>query len=123
MTVRQYKQGEAVIPSGCRAVMYEERYRALREASIVLSATRSPHYTLRREEFLRCAPSGPVTLVDLALPADIDPSLASCPGVRLLTLDDLGMDADAPAEEPGEGARHSGRGDPGITGAGGRSGI
>lgn len=31
MTVRQYKQGEAVIPSGCRAVMYEERYRALRE--------------------------------------------------------------------------------------------
>lgn len=99
MTVRQYKQGEAVIPSGCRAVMYEERYRALREASIVLSATRSPHYTLRREEFLRCAPSGPVTLVDLALPADIDPSLASCPGVRLLTLDDLGMDADAPAEE------------------------
>lgn len=99
VTVRQYKQGEAVIPAGCRAVMYEDRYRALREVSIVLSATRSPHYTLRREEFLRSAPSGPVTLVDLALPADIDPSLASCPGVRLLTLDDLGMGADVPDGE------------------------
>jgi glutamyl-tRNA reductase len=36
------------------------------------------------------AAPGPIALVDLALPHDIDPSVVDLPGVRLVTLADLG---------------------------------
>jgi glutamyl-tRNA reductase len=51
-------------------------------------------------EAVAAAP-GPIALVDLALPHDIDPSVAHLPGVTLVTLADLGEDlrsSDAGAE-------------------------
>jgi glutamyl-tRNA reductase len=38
------------------------------------------------------AAAGPIALVDLSLPHDIDPSVADLPGVTLVTLTDLGED-------------------------------
>ena len=52
----------------------------------VVSATVSPNYTLTREQVEQCI-SGPVTLIDLAVPRDIDTEVRNIPGVRLYDID------------------------------------
>lgn len=70
------------------AVEYRERYIALRDADIVISATKSPHFTVTQEAVAeadagRAEPKQRL-YVDLAVPRDIDPTLSP-----LLTIDDL----------------------------------
>lgn len=87
MTVRQYRHGEVEIPSGVRAVPYDQRLELLRGARVVISATTSPHFTLRAAEI---APlSQPTIFCDLAVPRDIDPAIASLDGASLYDTDDL----------------------------------
>ena len=88
VTVRQYTRGEVVIPMGCEAVMYEDRLRRLKEADVLVSATSSPHYTFRAEDFIRDEKMRVV--VDLAVPRDIDPQIASFPNTVVYDVDDLG---------------------------------
>ena len=73
-----------------RAVPYEERYRWIGDADIVVSATKSPHYTLTRDKMEEndVNPGGRL-YVDLAVPRDIDECLAECPDTTLLTIDDF----------------------------------
>jgi glutamyl-tRNA reductase len=52
---------------------------------IVVSATASPGYVLGPSDV-----TGPVTLVDLAIPRDVDPAVAALPGVRLIDIELLG---------------------------------
>ena len=70
------------------AVEYRERYIALRDADIVISATKSPHFTVTQEAVAEAdaGRAGPKQrlYVDLAVPRDIDPTLSP-----LLTIDDL----------------------------------
>lgn len=61
------------------AVEYRDRYRVLPDAHIVVSATKSPHFTLTAEKVP--APEEKL-LIDLAVPRDIDPAI---PGV--VTID------------------------------------
>ena len=48
MTLRQYKTFDAVIPEGAKVILYEERYDYLPKMDIVISATLSPHYTIKK---------------------------------------------------------------------------
>lgn len=57
----------------------------LSTVDIVVSATASPGYVLGP-----CDVTGPVTLVDLAIPRDVDPAVAALPGVRLIDIELLG---------------------------------
>jgi glutamyl-tRNA reductase len=69
-------------------------------AADVVVACAGARGVLVRLEAVAAAP-GPIALVDLALPHDIDPSVAHLPGVTLVTLADLGEDlrsSDAGAE-------------------------
>ncbi|MCI8506362.1 MAG: glutamyl-tRNA reductase [Lachnospiraceae bacterium] len=87
MTLRQYKAKEAVIPAGCHVIDYQDRYEALPEMDLVVSATVSPHYTLtkgRAEEYLGREEK---VLIDLAIPRDIEPELGNMPGIRLFDMD------------------------------------
>ncbi len=86
MTLRQYKHKEVVIPAGCSVVSYDKRYEQASGASIIVSATLSPHFTLQ-PELLSAKLSGPVTLIDLAIPRDIEPGCASLPDVTLFDMD------------------------------------
>lgn len=88
MTLRAYRHGQAPLPEGCRAVAYNDRYIALKNTDILISATTSPHYTITAEG-LGEAGILPAYIVDLAVPRDIEPSLADCPGVTLLNIDSL----------------------------------
>ena len=89
MTLRQYKMGDAVIPGGCGAIDYDKRFEALRWAKIVLSATLSPHYTLRYEDAGEILKHGDGILIDLAVPRDIDPKIREIPGVICYDIDSL----------------------------------
>ena len=69
------------------AVDYHDRYIALKDADIVISATKSPHFTVTAEGVAEAdagaAPKDRL-YVDLAVPRDIDPALSP-----ILTIDDL----------------------------------
>ena len=89
MTLRTYRHGETVVPAGCEVVQYEDRYAAMEDKDLVISATTSPHYTVSADRLRECS-SLPGMLVDLAIPRDIQPEVGELEGVTLLNIDQLG---------------------------------
>jgi len=74
------------------AVQFEQRWRHLVDADIVISSTSCPHAILSRMEaevIVRERGNRPLLLVDIALPRDIDPEVRAIPGVFLYDIDDL----------------------------------
>ncbi|HKT04605.1 MAG TPA: glutamyl-tRNA reductase [Rugosimonospora sp.] len=57
----------------------------LSTVDLVVSATTSTGHVIRPEHI-----SGPVTLLDLAVPRDVDPAVADLPGVKLIDIARLG---------------------------------
>ncbi|MFR4475815.1 MAG: hypothetical protein ACLT3Y_00280 [Ruminococcus callidus] len=90
MTLRSYHHGETVIPFGVQPVPYEQRFLQMEAAEIVISATRSPHYTIFSDQ-LKALPA--TVSLDLAMPRDIEPTCGETDGVTLWDLDDLHSDA------------------------------
>ena len=88
VTLRENKKGEIVIPQGAGAIGYNERYKAIEDADIVVSATTSPHFTLRHDELCVLARL-PKVIVDLAVPRDVEPTVQNIGGVYLLTLETI----------------------------------
>jgi glutamyl-tRNA reductase len=79
------------------AIPFEERWRSMAEADIIISSTSCPHTILSREEaenLMRERNVGgrqdqPLVIVDIAMPRDIDPAVRKVKGVFLYNLDDL----------------------------------
>jgi glutamyl-tRNA reductase len=74
------------------AVSFDDLPDQLEQADIVVSSTGAPHQILGREELEIVAarrPGRPLVLIDLAVPRDIDPDVADCPGIALYDMDDL----------------------------------
>ncbi|MCD8211925.1 MAG: glutamyl-tRNA reductase [Oscillospiraceae bacterium] len=88
VTLRTYRHGETVVPAGCSVVPYADRYDALEDADILLSATASPHFTVTREQ-LEAVQDPPGWIVDLAIPRDVEPEIDSLPGITVFNVDDL----------------------------------
>lgn len=65
-------------------VDYCNRYDVLKEADIIISATKSPHFTVTAEEVKNAGGKSPTLYIDLAVPRDIDPALSP-----VLTIDDF----------------------------------
>ena len=77
---------------GGEAVAFDDLPEQLEGADIVVSSTGAPHQILGRAELELVAgrrPGRPLVLIDLAVPRDIDPELAGCPGIALYDMDDL----------------------------------
>lgn len=91
VTLRSYHRGETVVPFGTVPVSYEQRFSRMEQADIVISATRSPHYTIWKHQ-LEQVQQRPAMLVDLAMPRDIEASCGTLDGVTLWNLDDLQSD-------------------------------
>ncbi len=67
---------------------YSERYRLMDQADAVVSATTSPHYTVTQEQLEKSLTiRKPRLFLDLAVPADIDRSIADMEGVTLREID------------------------------------
>ena len=65
---------------------------ALTEADIVVSCTGAPTYMLTRDQVAQAMherAGRPLFLLDIAVPRDVAPQVASVPGVRLADIDDL----------------------------------
>jgi glutamyl-tRNA reductase len=79
-----------------RAVRWDDFPQHLSEADIVISSTRAPHFVLTSEqvnEAMRTRASrkkaGPLLLIDIAVPRDIDPEAHRLDNVFLYDIDDL----------------------------------
>jgi glutamyl-tRNA reductase len=75
-----------------RALGLQQLSGALRDVDIVLTSTAAPHAVLGPATFREAFPSGPsrpLLIVDIAIPRDVDPSLAQEPNVFLYNIDDL----------------------------------
>ena len=77
---------------GARALPLEAVEQELAAADIVVSSTSAPGFVLRGEQLvpaLRARRGRPVLFVDLAVPRDVDPELASVDGCFVYDVDDL----------------------------------
>ena len=92
VTLREYKRGIIQVPKRANTISYSERYKAIENAEIVVSATRSPHFTLTHEELAKLAHI-PEIMIDLAVPRDAEPTIGEIPGVTLLTIDEISDDS------------------------------
>lgn len=92
VTVRQYRSGIVNIPRGCKRINYGERMEFFPHCDLVVSATSSPNYTIRRELFTGDIKiTRPVILIDLAVPRDIEPSVGEMDGFDLYDIDDFSI--------------------------------
>ncbi len=74
------------------AFAFNDLPRALLHADAVMSATGAPHLILSRDmvaDALAQRPAQPLLLLDLAVPRDIDPAVATLPHVTLCDVDGL----------------------------------
>lgn len=70
----------------------EEAQRRLHEADIIISSTGASGYVLRREQVaaaMQRRRSRPMFMIDIAVPRDLDPGIASVDNVFLYDIDDL----------------------------------
>jgi len=77
---------------GARAVGLQDVAPALDGADVVVSSTSSPGFVLTMEALgpaLRARRGKPVLFIDLAVPRDVDPALASIDGCFVYDVDDL----------------------------------
>ena len=79
-----------------KAVRFDELKKFLNRADIIITATRSPHFILKREDVLKAISYEPsamsnkqLLIIDLAMPRDVDPKVKNINGVELFYLEDL----------------------------------
>lgn len=96
VTVRQYRSGHVSIPQGCKRINYGDRMELFPQCDLVVSATASPNYTLTRELVEQTEMNHPVTLIDLAVPRDIEPETGDLPNVTLYDIDSFKIDTLSP---------------------------
>ncbi len=98
VTLRSYRHGETLVPSGCTTGGYDRRYELLEGTDLVISATASPHFTITAEG-VRGLTEPPSLFIDLAMPRDIEQGVAEDERLTVWNLDDLGDLGDANVEE------------------------
>lgn len=66
---------------------YTKRFEYLKNVDIVISATKSPHYTINYEDTLPNISSKKMLFIDLASPYDIDREISKIQNCKLITID------------------------------------
>ena len=77
---------------GATVLSLDEIAAAVAEADVVVASTSAPGFVLRSDELaatLRARRGRPLLFVDLAVPRDVDPALASIDGCFVYDVDDL----------------------------------
>lgn len=86
ITLRRYKHGDNIIPKGADTVDFCNRVSAYEKCDFVISATRSPHYTISLSGIESCQ-KHPDYIFDLAVPRDVEPGVERY--VRCCNVDEL----------------------------------
>ena len=87
MTLRNHHSREAIIPANCRVLNYDERIEKINQFRVVISATLSPHQTIKRQDLVSILDNQPHIFIDLAMPRDIDSSVTQLPNVSLFDME------------------------------------
>ena len=77
---------------GGTAIRYEDRWHYLGDMDIIITSTACPHVIFAREDAERVRglrDNGPLLLIDISVPRNIDPEVREIPGVFLYNVDDL----------------------------------
>lgn len=78
-------------PADVTVVRYSDRYSAVNSADVVISATGSPHYTITRNRLEESVTDKKKRLfIDLAVPHDIEETVADIPWACVLDIDHFG---------------------------------
>jgi glutamyl-tRNA reductase len=90
---RTFERADQVAqPLGGQAVPFEAIGGIIAEVDIILSSSSAPHYLIdaaQVETFQAQRAGRPLLIIDMAVPRDVEPSVAGVPGVTLLNIDDL----------------------------------
>ncbi len=89
MTLRSYKYKAVDLPDFCITVDYDKREELFDEMDVIVSATKSPHYTISNKAYMGLK-NKEKFLFDLALPRDIEPEIKNIKGVKCFDVDDIG---------------------------------
>lgn len=71
---------------GAKAIRFDNLKQYLKKADIVITATKSPHFIIKKEVL---STNKPLLIIDLALPRDVDPKVKDINGIELFGLEDL----------------------------------
>ncbi|MCI7767124.1 MAG: glutamyl-tRNA reductase [Oscillospiraceae bacterium] len=78
-------------PEDVAVVGYSDRYSAINRADVVISATGSPHYTITKNRLEKSVTENRKRLfIDLAVPHDIEETVADVPWASVLDIDHFG---------------------------------
>ncbi|MBR1864271.1 MAG: hypothetical protein IJ806_09315 [Ruminococcus sp.] len=80
---------DTLLPPEVEREAYPERIAAIAGADVVISATKSPHYTVTLSQLRKEGVRGRKLFIDLAVPADIDEEIGSAEGFERLGIDDF----------------------------------
>lgn len=86
------KAGELARRAGGAALAFEDLSDAIAGADVLICATSSPHYVIKKSHLgaWQAKAGHPLYIYDLAIPRDVEPEIAAVDGVFLQNLDDLG---------------------------------
>lgn len=73
------------IHENVQMVQYEKRYDIIPEMDVIITATASPHVVLKVDAMPKRIK--PLTIIDLALPRDVEEAMGTMAGIELLTID------------------------------------
>jgi glutamyl-tRNA reductase len=77
---------------GGRAVRFDELYRWMERADIVISCTGASHYVIHAREMAAVMAKrrgAKIFMIDIAVPRDVEPAVATLPGIVLFDIDAL----------------------------------
>jgi glutamyl-tRNA reductase len=92
------RAGALALATGAEPRPLAELAEVLARADLVFCCTSAPHPVLTADFLAHRAamrPGAPLVCVDLGMPRDVDPLVATIPGVAVITLDELSDVADA----------------------------
>lgn len=92
LTSRSHNQEQELFGRAENAdvVPYEKRYEYLNQADVIISATKSPHYTFTKKEVEQALEEAKSRLfLDLAVPCDIDGDIGKLAGIKIRNIDDF----------------------------------
>ena len=95
VTIRGYAHGNNTVVEGCKKISYADRYEYMEKCDFVVSATRSPHRTVKPEKVKRLS-RVPELMIDLAMPRDIDAAVGELCIVK--NINELGFKTDVDEE-------------------------
>lgn len=87
---RTFEKAQALARKiGAKAARFDELKEILKTSDILITATRSPHFIIRKET-LEGLGGRRIFIIDLAVPRDVDPRVRELENIDLFYLEDLG---------------------------------